>query len=202
MSLAQCAADTIVVLDFETTGLSPNNGDRAIEIGAVKLVDGQVVDRFSELMDPGFRISAFIESYTGISNQMLAGAEATETVMRRFASFIQGCNLLAHNAAFDSKFLDAELARLGCGYDGQFVCSLLIGRRIYPDAANHRLGTLVEYKNIRHDGVFHRALADAQMTADLWLAMLADCGGNLTFAEMQRLSQIPKAKVAQWLARR
>lgn len=193
-------ADTIVVLDFETTGLSPNMGDRAIEIGAVKLVNGEVVDTFSELIDPGFRVSSFIESYTGISNGMLAGAEGAETVMARFAEFVSGFNLLAHNASFDKKFLDAELDAIGRGYDGDFVCSLLIGRRIYPEAPNHKLGTLVAYKNVQHDGVFHRALADAKMTADLWLEMVADCGGERSFAQMHKISKTPKAKVASLLA--
>ncbi|MCU7372989.1 exonuclease domain-containing protein [Paucibacter sp. O1-1] len=64
-------ANQIVVLDFETTGLSPDNGDRAIEIGAVKLVDGQIVDSFQELINPGKRVNSFIEQYTGISNNML-----------------------------------------------------------------------------------------------------------------------------------
>ena len=67
-------ADNVVVLDFETTGLSPNQGDRAIEIGAVRLSKGVVVERFQELMNPGFRISGFIENYTGITNAMLAQA--------------------------------------------------------------------------------------------------------------------------------
>ena len=64
-------ANSVVVLDFETTGLSPNMGDRAIEIGAVKIVDGEVVDSFQQLMNPGFRVSSFIEGYTGITNNML-----------------------------------------------------------------------------------------------------------------------------------
>ncbi|WP_298441240.1 3'-5' exonuclease [uncultured Ferrimonas sp.] len=200
MSHRHTPANTIVVLDFETTGLSPNMGDRAIEIGAVKLVDGQVVDQFSELMDPGFRVSGFIESYTGISNAMLATAPNCAEVMHRFADFIQGCNMLAHNASFDKKFLDAELDAIGRSYSGEFVCSLLIGRRIYPHAPNHKLGTLVEYKNVQHDGVFHRALADAQMTAKLWLAMVADCGGNVSFAQMYTISKTPKAKVPALLA--
>ena len=73
MSGIDSCADTVVVLDFETTGLSPDYGDRAIEIGAVKLVDGVLVDRFQQLMNPGQRISSFIENYTGITNSMLKG---------------------------------------------------------------------------------------------------------------------------------
>ncbi len=73
------SAKSVVVLDFETTGLSPNQGDRAIEIGAVKLENGTVVDRFQSLMNPGFRVSGFIENYTGISNAMLLTRQAVKT---------------------------------------------------------------------------------------------------------------------------
>ncbi|TKB49874.1 3'-5' exonuclease [Ferrimonas sediminicola] len=203
--LTHCPADTLVVLDFETTGLSPNQGDRAIEIGAVKLHRGEVVDRFSQLMNPGFRVSGFIESYTGITNGMLAGAPGCGEVMAAFADFIDGCNLVAHNASFDQRFLDAELAAIGRDYAGDFVCSMLLARRLYPDAPNHKLGSLVAYRGIRHDGVFHRALADAQMTADLWLAMLADLasGRDMTtphFALLKKLSRTPKAQLTRVLA--
>ena len=76
--MAPNSADSVIVLDFETTGLSPNMGDRAIEIGAVKLVNGEVVDTFQQLMNPGFRVSGFIESYTGISNRMLSTAASLQ----------------------------------------------------------------------------------------------------------------------------
>ena len=81
-------ANTVVVLDFETTGLSPGEGDRAIEIGAVRIEDGEVTGRFQELMNPGQRVSGFIESYTGITNGMLAEARPCAEVMRDFAEFI------------------------------------------------------------------------------------------------------------------
>ena len=74
-------ANSLVVLDFETTGLSPNNGDRAIEIGAVRLEQGIVTDKFQALMNPGFRISTFIEQYTGITNAMLTTASPCDAVM-------------------------------------------------------------------------------------------------------------------------
>lgn len=167
-------ATTLVVLDFETTGLSPLQGDRAIEIGAVLIEDGEITARFSELMHPGFKVSRFIEDYTGISNQMLASARPCHEVMNQFADFIGQHNLVAHNASFDKRFLDEELNRINRGYTGEFSCSLLLARRLYQDAPNHQLGNLVKYKNIPNNGVFHRALADSEMTARLWLAMLQD----------------------------
>jgi len=102
------ANDSVIVLDFETTGLSPQYGDRAIEIGAVLIEDNMTIERFQGLMDPGFRISSFIESYTGISNDMLKNAPPREEVMEQFAEFVGDYPLVAHNASFDRKFLDAE----------------------------------------------------------------------------------------------
>ncbi|MEW6998701.1 PolC-type DNA polymerase III [Colwelliaceae bacterium BS250] len=197
-------ASNIVVLDFETTGLSPALGDRAIEIGAVKMRDGIVVDSFQELMNPGRRINSFIENYTGITNPMLAKASPCAVVMARFADFIGDDNLLAHNASFDQKFLDAEFARINHTYTGQFTCSLLLSRRIYQDAPNHKLGTLVDYKHIASDGEFHRALFDSQMTAKLWSVMLDDikCLYGITdipFTLISKVTKTPKHAVAKLL---
>ena len=189
-----------MILDFETTGLSPGMGDRAIEIGAVRLENGRVTGRFQELMNPGHRISGFIESYTGITNGMLKDARPCGEVMRDFADFIGGYNLVAHNASFDKRFLDAELERVSIHYPGQFACSMLAARRIYQQAPNHKLGTLVAYKRFPVDGTFHRALYDSEMTAKLWVAMLGDIEEQyetsvIPFRLMQKLTKTPKHSV-------
>jgi DNA polymerase III subunit epsilon len=199
-------ANTVVVLDFETTGLSPDYGDRAIEIGAVCIENGQIVARFQELMNPGRRIDSFIEGYTGITNDMLKDAPPCKEVMDQFADFINGYNLVAHNASFDKRFLDAELDKISRHYSGQFVCSMLMARRIYQDAPNHKLGTLVEYANIPADGVFHRALYDSEMTTKLWLAMLDDISeqyaiASIPFTLTQKITKMPKHDVRKFLQR-
>jgi len=197
-------ANSLIILDFETTGLSPNLGDRAIEIGAVKLKNGKVVDQFQELMNPGRPVSAFIEDYTGITNSMLINAAPCEEVMVRFSDFIQGHNLVAHNASFDKRFLDSELQRISSNYDGRFACSLLVSRRLYQSAPNHKLGTLINYKDIASNGSFHRALYDAQMTAKLWLAMINDIQqktgiDEIPFSLVERLIKTTKANVNKFL---
>jgi DNA polymerase-3 subunit epsilon len=198
------SADTVVVLDFETTGMSPDHGDRAIEIGAVKLEQGEVVDRFQCLMNPGMRVNGFIEDFTGITNAMLKQAPPCEEVMDEFADFAGDSNLVAHNASFDRRFLDAECYRISRGYKGEFACSMLAARRVYQDAPNHKLGTLVAFNHLPNDGTFHRALADAEMTAHLWLGMLEDinngyCIERIPFSLMQALSRVPKASVRGFL---
>ncbi|MBL1142783.1 MAG: 3'-5' exonuclease [Proteobacteria bacterium] len=197
-------ANTVVVLDFETTGLSPDYGDRAIEIGAVRIENGKIVERFQKLMNPGQRISRFIEDYTGITNAMLKDAPPCREVMNEFADFIEDFNLVAYNASFDKRFLDAELKKISRVYTGQFVCSMLMARRIYQHAPNHKLGTLVKYVNIPGEGPFHRALYDSEMTAQLWLAMLNNISDqydikSLTFSLTQKLAKTPKNNVEKLL---
>ena len=171
-TISNAPADTVVVLDFETTGLSPDLGDRAIEIGAVKIVDGEIVERFQKLMNPGFAISGFIAEYTGITNAMLKNAAPCCEVMGEFHEFIGNLNLVAHNASFDRKFLDSEFSRISRSYAGSFSCSMLLSRRMIQDAKNHKLETLVRHLDIQVDGTFHRALYDAEMAGKIWLAML------------------------------
>ncbi|MGC9494029.1 3'-5' exonuclease [Vibrio genomosp. F10] len=197
------SAKSIIVLDFETTGLSPNQGDRAIEIGAVKLQHGKVIDSFQQLMNPGFRVSSFIEGYTGITNNMLKQAPSNQQVMNEFSDFIQNSHLVAHNASFDQRFLDAELELINRSYNGQFVCSLLVARRLFQDAPSHKLGELVKHRHIDNDGVFHRALADAEVTAKLWLSMVEDVEqhthSDVTFALMKTISQTKKSAIGTLL---
>ncbi len=205
ISMIQNSADSLIVLDFETTGLSPDMGDRAIEIGAVRLEKGVVVDRFQALMNPGKRVSGFIENYTGITNQMLSKAAPCDEVMEEFANFMGNSNLVAHNASFDKRFLDAELRRIAKTYDGSFACSLLVARRLYQRAPNHKLGSLISYKNIPSLGGFHRALFDSEMTAKLWMAMLEDIAQqtaqvDVPFALIQKLSKTPKKAVSRLLS--
>ena len=205
-SPSQSSAKTVIVLDFETTGLSPNQGDRAIEIGAVRLEQGVITHRFQRLMNPGRRIDGFIEAYTGISNAMLRKAAPCAEVMGEFADFIGDYDLVAHNASFDQRFLDAELRRIRRRYSGSFACSMLVARRLYPAAPNHKLGTLVKYKALPSDGAFHRALADAEMTAHLWLAMLEDIErrhamADVAFALMQKLTKESKGSVTGFFER-
>jgi DNA polymerase-3 subunit epsilon len=204
--MLQTNAETVIVLDFETTGLSPDQGDRPIEVGAVLMERGRVKDRFQEVMNPGFRISSFIESYTGISQAMVKKAPPCEEVMSRFADFISGHNLVAHNAAFDQRFLDAELSRIGRSYPGGFGCSLLVARRLYLMAPSYNLGNLIRYTDLAAEDVFHRALADAEMAARLWLRMINQLQTDFQLPEVpfelvKKISKLPKHKVKDYLTR-
>jgi DNA polymerase-3 subunit epsilon len=161
--------ETIAVIDFETTGMSPSQGARGTEIAAVLVRDGEVVGQYQSLMRSDVRIPHFIEQLTGITNSMLRTAPPAEQVMREVAEFTRGCALVAHNAAFDRGFWTAEMAQAACAPDPahRFACTVLLSRRLLTDAPNHRLGTLASWLNIQNQGRAHRALADALTTAHL-----------------------------------
>ena len=156
--------ETLAVIDFETTGLGPAQGGRATEIAAVLVEDGEIVGRFQSLMNSGAWVPPLITQLTGISNAMLAQAPPARAVMHEIARFTRGCPLVAHNAAFDRGFWRAELARAECDADRAhaFACTMLLSRRLYPQAPNHRLGTLAALHALPSAGRAHRALVDAE----------------------------------------
>ena len=198
--------DVVAVIDFETTGLSPTQGDRATEIAAVVLEDGKVVGRYQSLMNAGVRIPAFIEALTGISNAMIRSAPSAAVVMREVSDFVGDIPLVAHNASFDCKFWDAELARISHSRRQEFACSMLLSRRLIPQAPSHKLGDLVAYANLPVAGRAHRALADAEMAASLLVHLEQELRGRYQVRDvshelLRRIQAVPKAKVAQCLDR-
>jgi DNA polymerase-3 subunit epsilon len=157
------------VIDFETTGLSPALGARPTEVAIVLIAEGKIVDRFQSLMNPGVSIPNDIQVLTGITNEMVHKAPKVEVVIRDAVQFVGTHPIVAHNAAFDSKFWDAELHRINGRRKQEFACSMLLARRIFPEAPNHKLGTLVRTLGLPATGRYHRALADAEATAYLLL---------------------------------
>src|SRR4029453_1762755 len=136
--------ETVAVIDFETTGMSPAMGARATEVAAVLVRGGEIVGRFQSLMRSGAWVPPFIEHLTGISNAMLDRAPPARAGMRELLRFTRGTPLVAHNAAFDRGFWRAEAERAECAPDDahRFACTLLLSRRLHPEVPNHRLGTL------------------------------------------------------------
>lgn len=159
------------VIDFETTGLSPAHGARPTEIAVVLVEGDQIVDRYASLMNPGVHIPADIQAFTGISNAMVRKAPSIRAVMDQAVRFVDGRPIVAHNAAFDRKFWEATTASIRPRGGDTFVCSLLLARRLFPAARNHKLATLVGALGLPSGGRFHRALADAECTAHLFVRL-------------------------------
>ena len=202
--------ETVAVIDFETTGMSPAQGARATEVAAVLVQGGQVVGRFQSLMNSGAWVPPFIEQLTGISNAMLQAAPPSRAVVRELMHFTRGCPLVAHNAAFDRGFWLAEAAHADCDSDPahHFACTLLLSRRLYPHAPNHRLGTLAALHRLPSHGRAHRALADALTTAQLLLQLQGDlaarhadalAGRPVDHAWLCQLQRTPRTQLARCL---
>ena len=165
---AAAPASPIAVIDFETTGMSPAQGARATEIAIVLLgADGQVLDRFQSLVRTGAWVSPFITQLTGITNAMVASAPDAAEVMQAAARFVGSAPMAAHNAAFDRRFWQHELACAGLPAPQPFACTVLLSRRLHPHAPSHQLGRLIDFHGLPRAGVAHRALADAEMAASL-----------------------------------
>ncbi|WP_404301043.1 PolC-type DNA polymerase III [Alicycliphilus denitrificans] len=161
----------IAVIDFETTGMTPAQGARATEVAIVLIEGERVVDRFQSLMQTGVWIPPFITELTGITNAMVAAAPPAVEVMRAAARFVGDTPMVAHNAAFDSKFWQSELRQAGLDAPQPFACTVLLSRRVFPDAPSHKLGNLTAHLGLPHTGRAHRALADAEMAAALLARM-------------------------------
>lgn len=195
----------IAVIDFETTGMTPAQGARATEVAIVLLEQGRVVDRFQSLMQTGAWVSPFITQLTGITNEMLRTAPPAAEVMREAARFVGDVPMVAHNASFDSKFWQAELALAGQAAPHAFACTVLLSRRIYPQAPSHSLGNLARYLQLPSTGRAHRALADAEMAAALLARMQQDlCTRHALpwpdHALLMQLQRCSKARTGSWLA--
>ncbi|MBD8495757.1 3'-5' exonuclease [Pseudomonas syringae] len=198
--------ERIAVIDFETTGISPGPDCRATEVAVVIMEEGRIVDRYQSLMNAGVRIPEFIEALTGISNAMIRTAPAVEQVMGEVADFVGSTPLVAHNASFDQKFWDFELGCIQRKREQSFACSMLLARRLIPGAPNHKLGTLTRYARLPTTGQAHRAMADAEMAANLMGYMTGQLRSQhgLTCISHQMLcglQKVPAARILETLKR-
>lgn len=193
--------EPLVVLDFETTGLKPHDGDRITEVGLVRIEDGRIVDRYQSLANCNVWVPHFITSYTGITQQMVDGAPPVEQVMQEVAAFIGETPVVAHSASFDQRFFERECRRQHMSRVIEpFLCSMRLARRVYPDMDGHSLGVLAHALNLPDCGTAHRAAADAEVTAELMLKMGRDLvemrtGMKVTTQLLRRLMQMPVARV-------
>ena len=197
----------IVMLDFETTGLSPAFGDRITEVAAVRIVGGRITERYVSLVNTGARIPAFITSLTGITQAMVDGAPPDTRVVPELLDFIGTDTLSAHNASFDEKFLLAESARLGhrCGH-ANLVCSLKLSRRVFPGMASYKLGNLSRQLGIAFRSAAHRAEADAEVAAEVLIHIGRHLGQSYQLAQLPpdllvALNKIAAAKVPAYLGK-
>jgi len=183
-----------VVLDLETTGGSPA-GDRITEVGAVKVRGGEVLGSFHTMVDPEVPIPPLISALTGITDGMVAGAEPIEVVLPCLLEFLGGAVLVAHNASFDWRFVQANLERHGYRrLANRVVCTARLARKLLPrdEVPNVRLATLAAYLGASVTPC-HRALTDARATVDVFHGLLERAGSYGVLA-LEDLIEFPSAR--------
>lgn len=168
--------ENTVVFDTETTGFSAEN-DRIIEIGAVKIKNGEIVDRFSTFVNPQTTISSKITSLTGISNDMVADSQTIENILPEFLEFCGDAVLVAHNAKFDIGFIEANAKRLGIEFVPSYIDTVEMARGALPNIENHKLNTVAKSLEISLEG-HHRAVNDAEATAQIFLKLASEANAR------------------------
>ena len=169
-SRGQSLDSTFVVFDIETTGFSAVN-DRIIEIGAVKVENGVITEKFSEFVNPERPIPFEIEKLTSINDRMVEDAPNISVILTRFMDFCKGSVLVAHNADFDTGFIRHNCEVLGLPYDYTYVDTLGIARSFLEGLKNYKLDTVVEAMGCTLAN-HHRAVDDAGATADVFVRFL------------------------------
>lgn len=158
--------DNYVLFDLETTGLNCKENE-IIEIGAIKVVDGVVVDTFNTLIKPSVIIDEVITNITGITNSMVESSPNIGDVLVKFKDFIGNNVLIAHNANFDIGFLRKNFLSLSIDFSNNYLDTLFLARKYVLNLKNYKLGTLAEYFNIDYSGA-HRGLRDCMITKDVY----------------------------------
>ncbi|MBO8162963.1 MAG: ATP-dependent DNA helicase DinG [Brevibacillus sp.] len=178
-----------IVVDFETTGNHPRQGDSIIQIGAVTIDDGVITEHFSTFVNPGRPIPPMITSLTGITDEMVADAPTLEEVLPRLLRLLDQRTFVAHNASFDLTFLQEALLSQGYyTFDGYVLDTVELARFLFPTQGSYRLVELADDFDIRHEHP-HQADSDAMATAHLFLKMLQYLN-QLPLVTIQRLQML------------
>ncbi len=162
------------VVDIETTGLSYVNGDKITEIGAVRIVDGKIVDKFQTLINPEKPISEQITELTGIDNEMVADKPIIDKVIPDFFKYAADSVIVGHNLDFDYQFISYYAKKVGYTFTNKGMDTCALSREVNPRLKNHKLNTACEKYGIEF--LHHRALSDAHATAKLFIELIRDRG--------------------------
>lgn len=170
------APQDLVFVDLETTGGNAAH-HRITEIGIVRMAQGAVVEEWSSLVNPDCRIPAYIEAFTGISNEMVADAPRFADIAAQVLEKLRAPVFAAHNARFDYAFLRTEFRRLGVHFSAPVMCTVKLSRRLFPEYPRHNLDALMERHRLTCTAR-HRALGDARVLSDFWSKLVQEIPGE------------------------
>ncbi len=189
----QSLDDTYVVFDLETTGFSPKN-DSIIEIGAVKIKNGVIIDNFSEFVNPRRAIPYKITELTGITEDMVRDAQSIHDVLPRFIDFIGDSVVVAHNASFDCSFIAKNCNDMGLEFSPTVVDTVQVCRFLYPELKSVKLNIVAKYLGVKLES-HHRAVDDAKATADILLECIKKIKEELEVETLTELNKVFLDKV-------
>lgn len=171
---------TYVVFDTETTGFNATAGDQMIEIGAVKIKNGEIIDRFDELINPGMNLRSEIVNLTNITDEMLKDKDNEENVTKRFKEWISDLPMVAQNARFDISFMESAYKKYNLGeFSNVVIDTMEISKAQNPDSTKHNLTALSKRYGVHFDeSGHHRADYDAEGTALVFWKMISNLGSN------------------------
>jgi len=175
----------LVFVDLETTGGSAAF-DRITEVGIVRVRNGELVEEWSSLVNPERPIPAYVEAFTGISNEMVAGAPRFGQIAAAVRDKLQGAVFVAHNARFDYSFLRSEFLESDMNFSAKVLCTVKLSRRLFPEYVRHNLDAVME-RNGLTCGARHRALGDARVLYDFWVKLRRDVEEPRLAAAVQTL---------------
>ena len=159
--------DDYVLVDIETTGLSPIN-DEIIEIGAIKVKENKIVDEYNELIKINRRLSPFITNLTGITDAMLKNGKLPNVVFKEFVDFIEDDVIIGHNVNFDYGFLSDKCKKyINYNLENERIDTMYLAKKLVPNSINYKLGTLAKYFNVSYQGA-HRGLKDVEITYEVY----------------------------------
>ncbi|WP_352404503.1 PolC-type DNA polymerase III [Sporanaerobacter acetigenes] len=173
-----------VVFDIETTGFSPIN-NKITEIGAVKIKNGEIIDRYSQLINPEVPIPEKIVDLTGITDELVRNKPTIDNILPGFYNFIEGSVLVAHNASFDVGFIRQNLSKLGIDIENPVLDTLELTRNLFPELKSHKLNIVAKHLNVSLEN-HHRAVDDAEATAHIFLK----CKNILSEKGIKKLDEV------------
>jgi DNA polymerase-3 subunit epsilon len=162
----------LVFVDVETTGMSPQRA-RVIEVAAIRVEHGEIIDSLTSLIDPGTPIPYPITQITGITNSDVAGKPSFDDIADRLQQLCEGAVFVAHNVRFDYSFLRQEFEYAGLPFSPRQICTVKLSRALYPAMTRHRLSDLIEYHNFSFVNR-HRAYDDALVLVQFWQKLHTD----------------------------
>ncbi|SHE63265.1 PolC-type DNA polymerase III [Clostridium fallax] len=179
---------TFVVFDLETTGFSSKN-NKIIEIGAVKIKDGEIVDNFSYFVNPEVSIPYKITELTGINDDMVKDAETIEKVLPKFMDFIGDSIVVAHNAGFDTAFIKKNCNDLNIEFKNPIMDTVPLARFLYPELKKVKLNIVAKHLGISLEN-HHRAVDDAKATADILLVCFKKLEEEMNIKTLKNLNEV------------